>query len=153
MELIQDKKCLRCRNKGHNYKDCRKRQAKQPTVSAAQALSLRRESKPKGFNKDKIQKRFQFKVTKPEPTDFSKGLVKADGHPALALVDLQTQGGDLIDSKFIYLYSIPTRPSEKKTLTTAIKRSQGTIDKECTIQLDWIRYFEERTFHVAHLSG
>ena len=126
MELIQDKKCLWCRNKGHNYKDCRKRQAKQPMVTIAQSLSIRRESRPKGFNKDKIKERHQFKTSKPEPTNFNKVLVKADGYPALALVDLQTQGGDLIDSKFVHLYCILTRPSVKKTLTTTIKGSQGT---------------------------
>ena len=54
MELIWDKKCLWCRNNGHNYKDCRKRQGKQPMVTAAQAVSMRSESRPKGFNKDKI---------------------------------------------------------------------------------------------------
>ena len=27
------------------------------------------------------------------------------------------------------------------------------IDKECTIQLDWMGYVEERTFYVAHRSG
>ena len=143
MELIRDKKCLWCCNTGHNYKDCRNRQAKQPMVTTAQALSIRKESRPKGFNKDKIKQQPQFKATKPEPTNFSKVLVKADRHPTLALVDLQTQGGDLIDSKFVHLYRILTRPSEKKTLTTAIKGSQGTIDKECTIQLDWIGYVEE----------
>ena len=153
MELIQDKQCLWCRNKGHNYKDCRKRQAKQPMVTAAQALSIRIKSRPKGFHKDKIKERPQFKTTKPEATNFSKVLEKADGHLALVLVDLQTQGGDLIDSKFVHLYRIPTRPSDKKTLTIAIKGSQGTIDKECAIQLDWIGYLEERTFNVAHLSG
>ena len=78
--------------------------------------------------------------------------MKAHGHPALALVDLQTQGGDLIDSKFVHFYRIPTRLSEKKTLTTAIKGSQRTIDKECTIRLNWIGYLEEHTFYVAHLS-
>ena len=62
--------------------------------------------------------------------------MKADEHPALALVDLQTQGGDLINSKFIDFNCIPTSPSEKKALTTVIKESQGTIDKEYTIQLD-----------------
>ena len=66
--------------------------------------------------------------------------MKANGHPALALVDLQTQVGDMIDSKFVHLYRILTRPSAKKTLTTAIKGSQGTINKECTTQLDWIGY-------------
>ena len=133
MELMRDKKYLWCRNKGHNYKDCRKRQAKQTMVTAAQALSIRRESRPKGFNKDKIQQRLQFTATKAEPTNFSKVLIKADGHPALAIVDFQTQGGDLIDSKCVHLYRMPTRPYEKKSLTTTIKGSQGTIDKECTI--------------------
>ena len=99
-----------------------KRLAKQPMVTAAQALSISRQSKPKGCNKDKINEQPQFKVTKPEPTDFSKFLVKANRHPALALVDLQTQVGDLIDCKFVHLYCIPTRQSEKKTLPMAIKR-------------------------------
>ena len=122
-------------------------------ITRAQALSIRRESRPKEFNKDKIRERPQFKVTRPEPTEFSKVLVKDDGHPALALVDLPTQEGDLIDSKFVHLYHIPTRPSEKKTSTTAISGLQGTIDKECTIQLDWIGYLEEYTFYVAHFTG
>ena len=108
---------------GYNCKDCGKQQAKQPIVTTAQALSIRRESRPKGFNKYKIKERPQFKVTKPEHTNFSKVLVKAAGHPALVPIDLQTQGGDLIDSKFVHLYRILTRPSEKKTLTTAIKGS------------------------------
>ena len=90
-------------------------------VTAAQALPMRRESIAKGFNKDKIKEQLHFKATKPEPTDFSKVLVKANGHPILALVDPQTQGGDLIDFKFVHLYRILTRPSEKKTLTTRIK--------------------------------
>ena len=57
-------------------------------VTAVQALSHKKESRPKAFNKDAIKERPQFKTTKPEPTDFSKVLMKADGHPALALVDL-----------------------------------------------------------------
>ena len=143
MELIRDKKCLRYCNKGHNYQDCRKRQAKQPVVAAAQALSVKRESRPKGFNKDKIKETSRFKTTKPESANFSKVLVKADGHSALALADLYTQRGDLIDSKFVHFYCILTGLSEKKTLTTATKGLQETIDKTCTIQLDLVGYLEE----------
>ena len=90
-------------------------------VIVAQALSVRRESRPKEFNKDKIKEQLQCKATKPEPTDFSKVLVKAYRHPALALVDLQAQEGDLINSKFVHLYCILTGPSEKKLLTIVIK--------------------------------
>ena len=121
-------------------------------VAAARTLSIRSESRLKRFNKDKVRERPQFKVTKPEPSDFSKILVRADGHPVLALVDLQTQQGDLIDSKFVHLYRILTRSGEKNTLTTAIKGSQGTIDNECTIQLDLVGYLEEQTFYMEHLS-
>ena len=62
--------------------------------------------------------------------------MKADRHPALALGDLQTQVGVLINSKLFRLYCILTRLSEKKTLTTAIKESEETSDKEYTIQSD-----------------
>ena len=103
-------------------------------VTAAQVQSISRKSRAKGFNKYKIRQGPKFKTTKPEPTDFGKVLVKADRPPALALVDLQTQGGALIDSKFVHLYCILTRPNEKKTLSTAIKGSQRPIDKQCTIQ-------------------
>ena len=105
-------------------------------VIAARDLSVRRESRPKEFNKDEIKKRPQFKPNKPKLTDFSKVVVKANRQPALALVDLQTKAGDLINSKFVHLYRILTRPSEKKTATTGIKGSQRTIDKECTIQFN-----------------
>ena len=119
-------------------------------VTTTQALSIRRESRLKGFNKDNIKERLQFKTTKHEPTDCSKVLVKADEHLTLAQVDLETQKGDLIDSKFVDLYHMLTRPSEKKTLASAIKGSQGMIDKRMyyPIRLDWIlgrRYFLYRT--------
>ena len=136
--MIQDKKCIWCGNKRHKYKDCRKWYAKQRVVTAARGLSVRRESKSKQLNEDKSKEWLQFKTTKPEPTDFSKVPVKANRHPALALVDLHTQVDDLIDSKLIHLYHLLTRLSEKKILTTAIKRFQERMDKECIIQLDWI---------------
>ena len=79
--------------------------------------------------------------------------MKADWHPALALVDLQTQVGDLIDFKFVQLYHILTGRSQKKTLTTVNKGSQRTIRNEYTIQVDWIGCPEEQTFYVTHLSG
>ena len=80
-------------------------------------------------------------------------LKKANGQPALALVDLQTQEGELILSKFVHLYRISTRPSEKRTAATVLKVSPETIDKEYTIQLGWIGDLEERTFYIAHLAG
>ena len=92
-------------------------------------------------------------TTKPEAFDFSKVLVQANRHVALAPVDLQTQRGYLINHKFVHLHGIPTRRSEQKTQTTTIKGSQGTIHKVCTIQSDCIAYLLECTFYVAHLSA
>ena len=88
----------------------------------------------------------------PEPVDFSKVLVKADGHRTRVLVDLQTQGGDLIVYKFVHLYRIATRLSDKKILSTGIKGSQARIDTECAILLDRIEYLEECTLCIAQLS-
>lgn len=107
--------------------NCRKQQAKQLMVTAVQALLVGRESSPKEFNKDQIQERPQVKASKPEPPNFTNVLVKPDGHLALALIDIQTQVGVLIDSKFFHLYCILTRTSEKKTLGTMIRELQGTI--------------------------
>ena len=79
-------------------------------------------------------------------------LVKADRHPALALVDPQTQEGALVYCRFIQHYHILTRLSEKKTLSTLIKGLQRTIDEEYTLQLGWIEHLEERTCYVAQFS-
>ena len=134
MELILNKQCICHHNKEHNDKDCRKQQAKQAMLIAAQALSIRRELRSKGFNKEKIKALTKFKVTEPKSADFRKVLVKTNGHRALAVVDGQTQEEDLIDSKFVHLYRIPTRVSETKTVTTAIEESLERFDNECTIQ-------------------
>src|SRR5437868_13290932 len=88
-----------------------------------------------------------------EPQDYSKIEVKANGFTALALVDLQTKGGDLINAQFVYIHRIPTKEIEKKSLNTAIKGSKGTIDKSCEINLNWLGYTETRILYVAHLSG
>ena len=102
-------------------------------VTAGQALSGISQSRPKAYHKHKIKERPQFKATEPEPTDFSKVLVKTNGHGVLALVVLHTQSGDLIDCKYVHLNRLLTRLREKQTLASTIKGSQGTIDKECTI--------------------
>ena len=76
-----------------------------------------------------------------------------NGHPALALIDLQTIGGDLFSAQFVYLYKLPVVKIEPKTLATAIKGSKGTVDKTCEVELNWGGFEETRMFYVAHLSG
>ena len=109
-------------------------------IIPAQALSVKEESMAKGFHENKIKKRHQFNIIKTWPTDFSKVLVEANRHSTLVLEAFYTQSRDLINSKLVHLYYVLIRPNEKNTLTTTINGSQGTIDKKCTIQLDYIEY-------------
>ena len=85
--------------------------------------------------------------------DYSKVWVKVNGHPALALVDLQTTGRDLINAQFVHLYGLPTYGIDKKSLNTAIKGSKSMINKACDVQMDFGAYTETRTLYVAHLAG
>ena len=58
-------------------------------VIAAQALSVRRQSRLKGFRRNKMKEQLHFNATIPTTTDFSKVLMKADMHSMLALVEIQ----------------------------------------------------------------
>jgi len=75
--------------------------------TAAQVLSLQHNGKPviaKNSYKGKTKGKPQYT----EKLDYSRVRVKVNGHPALALVDLQTTGGELIIAQFIHLYGLPT---------------------------------------------
>ena len=73
-----------------------------------------------------------------------------NGHPALALIDLQTLGGDLISAQFLYLYKLPVVKIEPQTLATSIQRSKRTVDKTSELDLHWEDDEETRMFHVVH---
>jgi len=62
-------------------------------------------------------------------------------------------GGDLVNAQFVHLYCLPTYRIDKKSLNTAIKGSQGEIEKECDIQMDYGGYTETRRLYVGHLAG
>ena len=70
-------------------------------------------------SKEKTKRKPQVAII--EPLDPNRVIVKVNGHPALALIDLQTLGGDLISAQFVYLYKLPVVKIEPKTLATAIK--------------------------------
>jgi len=109
MKLIREKRCLWCRNEGHNFKDCRQRQQGKPMRTAGQAVSTQLQPLPKFSMKGKPKPKPAI-----EPLENSKVQVQINGHKALALVDLHTKGGDLINSEFVYVYKIPTKPIGKK---------------------------------------
>jgi len=120
--------------------------------TAAQVLSLQHNSKPVTA-KNNYKGKTKAKPQSTEELDYSRIRVKVNGHPALALVDLQTTGGDLINAQFVHLYGLPTYGIDKKSLNTAIKGSKGVIEKACDVQMDYGGYTETRTLYVAHLAG
>jgi len=120
--------------------------------NAAQVLSLQHTYKPV-IAKNNYKGETKAKPQSTEELDYSGVRVKVNGHPAVALVDLQTTSGDLINAQFVHLYGLPTYGIDKKSLNTAIKGSKGVIEKACDVQMDYGGYTETRTLYVAHLAG
>jgi len=152
MKLIRERNCLWCRAPGHTFKECTKRISKLPMRTAAQVLSLQHTSKPV-IAKNIYKGKTKAKPQSTEELDYSRVRVKVNGHPALALVDLQTTGGDLINAQFVHLYGLPTYGIDKKSFYTMIKGSSGVIERACDVQMDYGGYTEARTLYVAHLAG
>jgi len=100
--------------------------------TAAQVLSLQHNNKPV-IAKNNYKGKTKKKTQSTKELDYSRVRVKVNGHPALALVDLQTTGGDLINARFVHLYGLPTYAIDKKSLNTAIKGSKGVIEKACDV--------------------
>jgi len=151
MRLIRERKCLWCRVPGHTFKKCKKQISKVPMRTTAQVLFLQHTSKPviaKNNNKGKTK----AKPQSTEELDYSRVRIKINGHPALALVDLQTTGGDLINVQFVHLYAIPTYGINKKSLNTVIKGSKGVLEKAWNVQMDYGGYTETTTLYVVHLA-
>jgi len=120
--------------------------------TAVQVLSLQHTSKPV-ITKNISKGNTKAKPQSTDELDYSRVRVKVNGHPTLGLVDLQTTGGDLINSQFVHLYCLPTYGIDKKSLNTAIKGSKGVIEKAYDVQMDYGGYTETRTLYVVHLAG
>jgi len=151
-KLIRERKCLWCRAPGHTFKECKKRISKIPMRTAAQVLSLQHTNKPV-IAKNNYNSKTKAKSQSTKELNYSRVRVKFNSHPALALVDLQTTGGDLINAQFVHLYDLPTDGIDKQSLNNDIKGSKGVIEKACDLQMDYGGYKETRTLYVAHLAG
>jgi len=152
MKLIRERKCLWCRALGHTFKECKKEISKIPMCTAAQVLSLQHTSKPV-IAKNNYKGKTKAKLQSSEELDYSRVRVKVNSHPALALVDLETTGEDLINGQFVHLYGLPTYGIDQKSLNTGIKGSKGVIEKACIVQIDYGGIMETSTLYVAHLAG
>ena len=121
MRCGREKACLWCRLAGHNLKECRKCLNEEPMMTMAQEMQLQR---PVGKTRLKEKTKQKPQVAIRSPLDPNRVCVKVTGHLALALIDLQTMGGDLIRAQFVYLYKLPVVKIEPNTLATAIKGSK-----------------------------
>ena len=92
--------------------------------------------------------------TKLVPDYVLKIKVKVDGNPAIALVDNQTIGRDLISIQYCNTYNIPTYVLKKAVqIYLVLKGSKGTTKRFCRIKLEWEGHSENRLFYVAALDG
>jgi len=92
--------------------------------TAGQVLSLQCTSKPV-IAKNNHKGKTKAKPQSTDELDNSRVRVQVNGHPALALVDLQMTGRDLINAQSMHLYAQPSYGIDKKSLSTAIKGSKG----------------------------
>jgi len=152
MKLIRERKYLWCHAPGHTFKECKKRISKVLMRTAEQVLSLQHTSKPV-IPKNNCKGKANAKPQSMEELDYSRVRVKINGHPSLALVDLQTTSRDLINAQFVHPYGLTTYGIDKKSLNTAIKGSKGVKKKACDIQMYCGRYTETRMLYVMHLAG
>jgi len=106
IKLIRERKCLWCRTPGHTFNEYKKRISKALMRSAAQVLSLQHTSKPV-IPKNNYQGKTNAKPHSTRELDYSRVRVKVNGYAALALVDLQTTGRDLINAQT----RVPLRPT------------------------------------------
>ena len=102
-------------------------------------------------NKGKTKQKPQGAIW--EPLHPNRVFVRMNGHQALAQIDLQTIGGDLISLQFVYLYKLLVRQIEATTVATTSKGSKATVDKTSEVELNWGAYEVTRMFYVAHLPG
>jgi len=91
MKLIRERNCLWCRAPGHTFKECKKLISKIPMPTAAQFLSLQHTNKPV-IAKNNYKGKTKAKSQSTEELDYSRVPIKVNGHPTLALVDLQMTG-------------------------------------------------------------
>jgi len=74
-------------------------------------------------------------------------------YKAHVLLNLCTQGGDLISNNFCTLFKLPLIQLEKKPLETAIQGSRSSMTNKTTVLINVQGYEEERIFCAANLRN
>ena len=114
---IRAKVCLWWGLAAHNFAKCMGTLTKQPIRPAVQEMRLQQPVRKTRFRAKREQ---EPQVVLEKPLHPNRVFVKVNGHPAIALIDLQTIGGELINAQFMYLYKLSRVKIETKTLAMAI---------------------------------
>jgi len=152
MKLIRNRKFLWRRAPSHTFKEFINRISKQPIGMAAKVLSLQPTSKPV-IAQDNYKGQTKAKRPFTIELDYSRVQVKVNGHSALALVDIQTNGGDLINTQFVHLSNLPTYGIDKNSINAAMKAYKCMIEKASDVQMDYGGYTQTSMLYVAYLAG
>ena len=62
-----------------------------------------------------------------DPRDPNRVFVKVNSHPALAVIDLQATGGDLISTQFVYLLNLWLVMIESTTTANPMKWYKANV--------------------------
>ena len=149
-QLMKENKCLKCKKIGHFARDC-------PQETNLWTLKQQLQEKEKIASTVNVLQRTQSKTELKQPRimQYRGGIVevKVNGHPAMAIVDQQTQGGDLISAQYCQTYEIPTKPlGTPVTISGATKGSRSTINDHYIVEIDYGGHKEKRQFYVANLA-
>jgi len=79
--------------------------------------------------------------------------ITINGYKAHVLLDLYTQGEDLISNNFCTLFKLSLTQMEKKPLETAIQGSRSPRTNKTTVLINVQGYEEERTIYAANLRN
>ena len=141
MRPVREKAYSWCGLGIHNFAEYRQWLNKEPIRTAAQEMQLQQlVGKPRLEEEHKQKPQVAIR----EPLDPNLVFVEMHRHSALAPIDQQTIGADLISEQFVYLYKLSVVKIEPKTLATTIEGSKGTVDKTCEVELNCGGYVETR---------
>lgn len=100
---------------------------------------------------EKITQKSQSAIV--EALNLHRGFVVMYGQQAIALIDQQTIGVDVINEEFLYLNKVPVVIIESQILARSMQGSIVTMYKTCVLELTCRGHAETHMIHVAPSSG
>ena len=108
----------------------------EPMRTGKQEMQLQQ---PVGNSTSKEKTKQKPRVAISEPLNPNGLFVKLNCHAALALIDLETMGEDIICAQFVHFYKLAGVKIQPETIATGVKGYKGTVDTTQEIEHKWRR--------------